>query len=134
MKLKVLLISIVLSLAACATVPPPVELMAAADASIKRAVASRLSNETPPELRSAREKFGAAQDAVARRDMVQATRLAREAQLDADFANARAEAARVQFNVEAMKKSNEALRQESLRNSVNVAPIPLPAPAPSPLH
>ena len=35
-------------------------------------------------------------------------------------------AAKAEFDVEAMKKSNEALRQQALRNAVNVAPIPIP--------
>ncbi|MES2684604.1 MAG: DUF4398 domain-containing protein [Pseudomonadota bacterium] len=118
---------------ACVTVPPPTDLLGAAERSVQRADASRGDDPSPAALKSARAKLAAARDAFERRDMLQATRMAEEARLDADFAALRMEASRAQFNVEAMKKSNEALRQQSLRNAVNVAPIAIPAAIPEPL-
>lgn len=113
---------------ACATVPPPTDLMAAAEQSVQRANAARGEDPSPPELRAARAKLAGAQDAIAKRELLTATRLAEEARLDADLATARIESARAQFEVEAMKKGNEALQQQALRNSVNVSPIAIPAP------
>lgn len=118
---------------ACATLPPPTDLLMAAEQSIQRANNARGEDPSPPELKAARAKLAAANAAVAQREMLTATRLAKEAQLDADLANARIEAAKAQFEVEGMKKGNEALQQQALRDSVNVAPIAIPAPIPLPL-
>ena len=118
---------------ACATVPPPTDLLATAERAVQRADASRGDDPSPAALRSARAKLSAAHDAYSRRDMLMATRMAEEARLDADFAALRIETSRAQFNVEAMRKSNEALRQQSLRNAVNVAPIAIPAAIPEPV-
>ncbi len=117
-----------LVLSACATVPPPTDAMATAEAAIARADVSRAGEASAPELRAARGKLESARGAMAGGDMRSATRLVIEARLDADLASARSEAARAQFNVEATRKGNEALRQQALRNSVNVSPIAIPAP------
>lgn len=128
MKHAPLLCVLALSLTACATVPVPTNLLLAAEQSVQRADISRGTDLSPDELKSARIKLTAARDAVAQRKMQVATRFAEEARLDADYATARLEAAKAQFNVEAMKKGNEALRQQALRDSVNVAPIAIPVP------
>ena len=121
-----------LAISACATVPPPTDAMAAADAAVARADVSRAGDSSSAELRAARAKLESARAAMARGDMLLATRLVEEARVDADFAAARSEAARAQFNVEAMRKSNEALRQQGLRDAVNVSPIAIPAPVQDP--
>lgn len=128
-------IAAMLALTACASTPLPTDALNAADVAIRRAMASRVGDYTPAELKSAREKIASARSAVARRDMLAASRLAQQAELDADYANTRAEASKAQFSVEDMKNGNEALRQQALRNAVNVAPIALPAPvADTPLN
>lgn len=127
MKPLILAAPLVLWLAACATVPPPTDALSAAELAVQRADVSRVDDPSSPELKSARSKLAAARAAVAQREMLQATRLAEEAKLDADLAGTRSEAARYQFTVEAVTKSNEALRQQALRNAVDVAPIAIPA-------
>lgn len=133
MKLILALCAAALLASACASVPAPTDLLAAADLAVQRANASRGDDPSSAELKAARAKLAAARDATVRGDMLFATRLAREAQLDADLATARGEASKAQFNVEAMKKTNEALRQQALRNAVNVAPIAIPAPIEVPI-
>ena len=136
--MKSLHLSLPLALAllasACNTVPPPIDQLAAAEQAIKRADIARGGDASSTELRAAKAKLAAAREAAERRENLPATRLAVEARLDADFATARTEAAKAQFNVEATRKSNEALRQQVLRNSANVAPIPIPAADPVPLQ
>ena len=132
MKSTLAVCALALLTTACATVPPPTDLLAAAELSVKQANASRGEEDSSPELRAARIKLAAAHDAVTRREMLEATRLAQEAKLDADVSAARSELARAEFNVETLKKTNEALRQQSLRNSVNVAPIAIPSPIAAP--
>lgn len=126
-----LLLALTLAASACATVPPPTDQLNAAELAIQRADLARGGDASSSELRAAKAKLAAAREAAERRDNLPATRLAVEARLDADLATARTEAARAQFNVEATRKSNEALRQQVLRNSANVAPIPIPAPIPA---
>lgn len=128
-----LLLGLTLAASACATVPPPIDQLMAAELAIQRADLARGGEASSSELRAAKAKLAAAREAVARRENLPATRLAVEAQLDADLATARTEAAKAQFNVEATRKSNEALRQQVLRNSANVAPIPIPAAIPPPI-
>lgn len=127
MKLTLLTIPLLASLAACATVPPPIDALAAAERSIQQADVSRADEPSSAELKSARIKLAAARAAVVQREMLRAARLAEQARLDADLAYTRTEVARDQFNIEAMTKSNEALRQQALRSSVDVAPIAIPA-------
>ena len=122
--------TLALGLVACASVPLPTDQLTAAEQAVRRADASRGDDPSAPELKAARAKLSAAREAVATREMLVATRLAVEAKLDADLAAARSELAKAQFNIEAMQKSNEALRQQALRDSANVAPIALPAPIP----
>lgn len=117
-----------LTLVACASIPPPTDELAAAESAIKRADAARVADYASPELTSAREKLTAARDAVSREDMTLAATLAAQAKIDADVATAKAEAAKAKANIAEMQKSNAVIQQESMRNSGNVAPLVLPAP------
>lgn len=122
-----------LTLAACASIPPPTDELTAAESAIKRADEARVADYASPELTRAREKLTAARDAVTREDMVLAASLATQAKIDAEVATAKAEAAKAQANIDEMKKANAVIRQESQRNSTNVAPMALPPPpAPTP--
>ncbi len=123
---------LVLIASACATVPRPTATLSAAGLAVQRADQSRAGDPSAPELRAARIKLAAANDAVRRGEMLLATRLAEEARLDAELAAARSESARALFEADAMKKTNEGLRQQALRSSVNVAPIPIPEAIPVP--
>lgn len=125
---KAMAASSLLTLAACATIPPPTDQLNAAENAIKRADAARVADYASPELTSAREKLTAARDAVSREDMTLAATLAAQAKIDADVATAKAEAAKAKANITEMQKANAVIEQESMRNSGNVAPQVLPAP------
>lgn len=130
---KALAAGSLLALAACASTPPPTDELARAESAIKRAEEARVADYASPELKTAREKLAAARDAASRDDMVLAARLAEQSRVDAEVATAKSDAAKAQATIEEMKKANEAIQQESLRNSTNVAPISLPPPpAPQP--
>ena len=88
--MKALTASIVLALAACASVPPPATDLASARAAVEQAgpLATRYA---PAELAAAQRKLQRAEEALARDDRVQARRLAEEAEVDARFAWAVAE-------------------------------------------
>lgn len=124
--MKPLTLATLLALSACATVPPPVDTLAAAESTLKRAAENRIDSINTNELKSARQQLELARSAVAQRENLLATRLAEQARLDAELAYAKGTAFKAQFDVDAMKKGNEALRQNALRSAVNVAPIAIP--------
>lgn len=129
MKLKIALATAaLLTLAACASTPKPTQALDATDAAIRRAAANRVSDEVSPELRAAREKQATARAADAQHDYLLAARLTEQARLDAELANTKSEVAKLQFNIDGMKKGNEALKQEALRSSIIATPVALPAP------
>lgn len=114
-------------LAACASTPPPNDALAAAEAAIRRADAARVGDLVAPELTNARTKLAGARDAVSRKDMTEAARLAQQARLDADFAAAKANALKARDQANALLQGNEALRQELLRSSISAPPVPVPS-------
>lgn len=117
-----------LALAACASTPPPTDALTAAESAIKRAEEARVADYASPELTTAREKLRAARDAVNREEMVLAARLAEQARVDAEVATAKADAAKATANIEEMRKANEAIQQEAIRNSNSGTTVVLPAP------
>ncbi len=90
-----LLMSILLALTACASVPPPVQDMAAAEAAVQAAVDADALTLAPAELEQARRKLDAAQRALQEQQHDRARQLAEQAVVDAELAQvtARAEAA-----------------------------------------
>jgi len=117
-----------LTLAACASTPPPTDELTRAENAIKRAEEARVADYASPELTSAREKLVAARDAVTREDMAAAARLANQASLDAEVATAKAQAAKAEANIAEMQKANAAIQQEAERNANGAAPVALPPP------
>lgn len=119
---------LLLSLTSCATTPSPAQAISATDSAIRRAEANRFADEPLPELRAAREKQAAARAAEAQREYLLATRLTEQARLDAELAITKSEVAKLQFDVDGMKKGNAALKQQALRNAISTAPVAIPAP------
>ena len=95
-----------LALAACASVPEPKEQMAVANASVDQAAGN--ATEAPAELSTARDKLTRANAAMARKEYVQARRLADEAAADAALAQATARTAR---SSRALTEVRESIRQ-----------------------
>lgn len=106
----------VLTLAACASgPPPPTAQMAVANAAVAHATAAGSAEYAPTEMNMAREKLNRATTAMAAKDHENATRLAHEAQLDAQVAEAKTEAAKAQKAATAMQDAGRALREEMAR-------------------
>lgn len=105
-----------LTLAACASMPPPTEALQAAELAIANAEQARVADYASPELGTAREKLSAARTAVEQKKMAQAKRLAEQSRVDAELALAKAEAAKAQAVNDEMQKSTETLKQEMQRN------------------
>jgi hypothetical protein len=81
-----------IALTACASAPEPKEQIAVANSAVDQATGN--AAEAPAELSAARDKLARANAAMARKDYVEARRLADEAAADAALAQAQARSAR----------------------------------------
>jgi hypothetical protein len=73
----------------CSTAQPPRETVAAADVAVKRAQSSRASESAPVDLRLALDKLDRAKAAMSQKEYTSARRLAEEALVDAQVAEAK---------------------------------------------
>jgi hypothetical protein len=101
----------------CASTPPPTAQLAVATAAIAHATAAGAAETAPLELGMARDKLSRAQAAVANKDMDTALALAQQAQLDAQLAEAKGEAARSRKAADALGEAGRALREELTRKA-----------------
>lgn len=109
---------------ACASAPMPVDKLAVAQSSINRAEQAQAAQFAQVELNSARNKFAAAQAAANSKDGEVAARLADQAEVDAQLAEATARAKQQQQLVTEMEASLRDLRNETLRNQGGSATPP----------
>ena len=109
-------IGAVLALAACASVPPPTETIAEANLALGKAEQADAQRDARLQVYQAREKLQEAQRAVDRKENLQARRLAESALVEAQLAEATADAARAQRNVAEIRRNIEALQSETERS------------------
>lgn len=102
---------------ACASAPMPVDKLAVAKSAVERAEQAQAAQFAQVELNSARNKLTAAQAAADKRDAEVAARLADQADVDAQLAEATARARQQEQLVNEMEAGLRDLRNESLRNS-----------------
>lgn len=111
-----ILCGVAFGIVACASTPVPVDKMALAKSSIDRAEQAQAAQFAQVELNSARNKFAAAQAAANSKDGEVASRLADQAEADAQLAEATARAKQQEQLVSEMDASLRDLRNEALRN------------------
>ncbi len=127
-----ILCTIAFGIVACASTPMPVEKLAVAKSSLDRAEQAQAAQFAQVELNSARNKYAAAQAAADKNDAEVAARLADQADLDAQLAEAMARAKQQDQLVSEMDASLRDLRNETLRRD-NTGAAPLsPPPATTP--
>ncbi|MDY6849231.1 MAG: DUF4398 domain-containing protein [Geoalkalibacter sp.] len=103
-------------LAGCAIqAPAPEEQVSLAAQSIAQAESSGAVEFAPVEIKSARDKLSQAKLAMNRDEHLKAKRLADEAMVDANLAEAKARSAKSQKVVEELKESIRVLQQEMNR-------------------
>lgn len=100
-------------LAACASVPPPDDALASAEATYQQAEAAGAATYAPADMLNARTKLDDAQAAVADEYYAKARRLAEEAQADSQVALAKSRAAVAQADTETMRDTLDALREDA---------------------
>ena len=107
-----------LLVASCASTPPaPIATLQAAEQAILNAERGDAGRYAAAELAAARTKLASANDAVQEEEMIIAKRLGEQSRADAELASARSEAAKAATVNEEMKRGNDALFEETQRNS-----------------
>lgn len=107
------IVLVIYALAGCADkVPPPTQQVNMATQAIAQAESSGAFELAPVELKSARDKLALAKQSMDKEENDKARRLADEAMIDANLAEARARSAKSQKIVEEMKESIRVLQQE----------------------
>ena len=101
-----------LALAGCASAPPPLSELDDAAALIERAQSADAARHAPADLRFAEDKLARARAAVDDKDYDAAALLADQAEVDAEFALAKARLASARTAVEAKAAANERLRRD----------------------
>jgi len=101
-------------LAACGSVPPPQEQLAAADLAIRAADEAEAGARAAAPLNQARDKLERARATLEAKEHLAARRLAEQALVDAQRAEAEASAAAAGEDLEQMQRSLEDLRREAV--------------------
>jgi hypothetical protein len=120
--------ALVTALAACASGPVPLEQLAVAKESVQRAEQAGATELAPVELSTARDKLQRAQQAAQNHEGQVATRLADQANVDAQLAEATAREHKSHQAEMELQASLQALRQESSHDPAPPPPTVVPVP------
>lgn len=107
----------VLGAGGCSAVRPPEAAIGQAQLAVRQAAESKAPVYAPSELRIAQEKASGAQQAMEDEEYAHARRLAEQAIVDAQLAQARAGAAEAQKNTEEARKTMNVLESEATRST-----------------
>ncbi len=110
--------ALALVLGACASVPPPTEKMAVAEAAVQRANTSGTSENAATQLQTATGKLASARLALASRDYERAGQLAEQAEVDARVAELHAQSTRSMKAAQESRDAARVLQEEINRKSV----------------
>lgn len=115
--LTIILGALVLIIAAsCATTQPPIDDLARTQATINQAEQVGARDYAPLEIREAKKKLDEARELVERKEYERAARLADQAEVDAELAQAKTLSGKAQKAVKELRESIKTLKQEILRN------------------
>ncbi|KAB2970414.1 DUF4398 domain-containing protein [Zoogloea sp.] len=117
LRLPSLLAGLGLLIAGCAGLPAPTEQLAVSTAAVSRAGGAGGGEMAPTEMQMAREKLAKAQQAMTDEDYGTARDLAREAQVDAQLAEAKALSAKARKAADELNEGNRVLRDEMDRKN-----------------
>jgi len=114
--------ALAITLAGCASTPPPTVQMTVATASVEAAHAAGAQALAPTELRVASDKLATARKAMADKDYDVARRLSEQADTDAQFALAKTQAIRARSAADAARLDARASREELDNKAARPAP------------
>lgn len=124
--------AVAFGIVACASTPMPSDKLAVAKTAVERAEQAKAAQFAQVELTTARNKLASAQAAADKHDADVAARMADQAEVDAQLAEATARAKQQEQLVNEMDASLRDLREESLRRSSGAgASAPQPQTPPS---
>jgi hypothetical protein len=128
------LVGLAAALAACATVPPPIQMMDRAQSEIRAARSAGAATAAPDALAEAERRLAAAQQLSANDDNGKAADKAAEAEAAAATARARAQAAQLDQQIQQQASVNASLqadleRRQAAAAAAQQAAIAPPAPA-----
>ena len=106
-----------MGLSSCSSAKPPTGVLSQAELAVQQASRGKAPEYAALDIYTAREHFAKAQKALAAEDYPQARRLAEQAILQAQLAEAKAEAESAQRTVAELRKSIESLRDEITRRA-----------------
>lgn len=115
--LQMVAIGAALSLAACASLPPPTEQMAVSRAAIASALSAGGNDYAAVEMKSAQDKLDLASRAMEKEDFENARRLAESSQADARLAEKKAQAGKAMKAASVTREDNRVLREEMNRKT-----------------
>ena len=113
---QIAVLAATLGLAACASVPPPTEAISAAELAVRNVELSDSADYARLDAYQAREKLEEAKHAADDGRNLEARRLAETALVEAQLAQARADAARAEQNVDEIRKNIAAIELEAERS------------------
>lgn len=109
--------ALALTLAACASTPPPTEQLAVSTAAVASAVTAGGTELAPAETRTARDKLAQANKAMVDKDYASARVLAEESQVDAQLAVAKARSAKALKAASEVAEAARVLSEEMNRKT-----------------
>lgn len=107
----------VLGLIGCSSARPPTASIAQAELAIEQAAKGKASVYAPADLQMARDKMRSAERSVSDEDYDKAQYLAEQATIDAQRAEARANASEAMQNEQEVRKTIDALRSEATQSA-----------------
>lgn len=105
-----------LALAACASTPPDPSVFTAAERAIEAAERAGAEELSPTELRFARERLALARTAVENRRYDEALLAIERSEINSELAIEKSRAALERRRVNELRRANEVLREELVRN------------------
>ena len=109
---SLLTLAVALTLAGCASVPPPDGAMNLAQSRLQAARDAEASDYAPVDLGFAQDKFQQAQAAMSTHDYAHASQLAEESRADAELARAKARLAAARAKIKSQLDANASLRRQ----------------------
>jgi hypothetical protein len=114
-----LIIGMVISFISCAGTRPPTEHIARSQSTINQAEQVGAENYAPLEIREARKKLDRANELIKEKEYQKAKRLAEQAEVDAELAEAKTLSEKAQKAVRELRESIRIIKEEISRNQNN---------------